>query len=48
MTVFGGPMMEDALANDLVSLLEEEEQNKGAEFIVTDVQLIRAEVLIFL
>nr|GMC93993.1 uncharacterized protein LOC109179216 isoform X1 [Ipomoea batatas] len=44
LTIFGGPMMEDALANDLVSLLEEEEHNKGAEFIVTDVQLIRAEV----
>nr|GMC92004.1 uncharacterized protein LOC109179216 isoform X2 [Ipomoea batatas] len=43
LTIFGGPMMEDALANDLVSLLEEEEHNKGAEFIVTDVQLIRAE-----
>ncbi|CAH9089029.1 unnamed protein product [Cuscuta epithymum] len=44
LTAFGGPMMEDALANDLVSLLEEEGKNKSAEFIVKDVQLIRAEV----
>ncbi|VFQ69632.1 unnamed protein product [Cuscuta campestris] len=44
LTAFGGPMMEDALASDLVSVLEEEGKNKGAEFIVKDVQLIRAEV----
>ncbi|VFQ88715.1 unnamed protein product [Cuscuta campestris] len=43
LTAFGGPMMEDALASDLVSVLEEEGKNKGAEFIVKDVQLIRAE-----
>ncbi|PHT72646.1 hypothetical protein T459_23431 [Capsicum annuum] len=44
LTTFGGTNFEDALANDMVSILEAEDQNKAAEFIVKDVQLIRAEV----
>lgn len=48
MTTFGGTNFEDTLANDMVSILEAEDQNKAAEFVVKDVQLIRAEVLILL
>ncbi|KAK4359579.1 hypothetical protein RND71_021808 [Anisodus tanguticus] len=44
LTAFGGTNFEDALANDMVSILEAEEQNKAAEFVVKDVQSIRAEV----
>ncbi|XP_060202614.1 uncharacterized protein LOC132631032 [Lycium barbarum] len=44
LTAFGGTNFEDALANDMVSILKAEEQNKAAEFVVKDVQLIRAEV----
>ncbi|CAN4115937.1 unnamed protein product [Withania somnifera] len=44
LTAFGGTNFEDALANDMVSILEAEDQNKAAEFVVKDVQLIRAEV----
>ncbi|CAN4115754.1 unnamed protein product [Withania somnifera] len=44
LTAFGGTNIEDALANDMVSILEAEDQNKAAEFVVKDVQLIRAEV----
>ncbi|KAM7532078.1 hypothetical protein LguiB_035488 [Lonicera macranthoides] len=44
LTAFGGANVEDALASDMVSVLEGEDKNRGAEFIVKDVQLIRAEV----
>lgn len=44
LTAFGGTNFEDALANDMVSILEAEDQNKPADFVVKDVQLIRAEV----
>lgn len=44
MTTFGGSSVEEALVNDVVSVLEAEDQNSAAEFIVKDVQLIRAEV----
>lgn len=44
MTAFGGASVEEALVNDVVSVLEAEVQNSAAEFIVKDVQLIRAEV----
>ncbi|KAK2981819.1 hypothetical protein RJ640_010336, partial [Escallonia rubra] len=44
LTAFGGASVEDALVNDIVSVLEGEDQNKAAEFVVDDVQLIRAEV----
>lgn len=44
LTAFGGLNFEEALANDVCSVLEREEQNKAAEFMVKDVQLIRAEV----
>nr|GMC81837.1 uncharacterized protein LOC109159045 [Ipomoea batatas] len=44
LTAFGCPMVEDALVNDMVSVLEGEDQNMAAEFTVKDVQLIRAEV----
>uniref|UniRef100_A0A5B6Z1Q5 Polymerase nucleotidyl transferase domain-containing protein n=1 Tax=Davidia involucrata TaxID=16924 RepID=A0A5B6Z1Q5_DAVIN len=44
LTAFGGANVEDALANGVVSVLEGEDQNRAAEFIVKDVQIIRAEV----
>ncbi|PON44664.1 PAP/OAS1 substrate-binding domain superfamily [Parasponia andersonii] len=44
LTAFGGLNIEDALANDVCAVLESEEQNKAAVFMVKDVQLIRAEV----
>ncbi|GLU14900.1 hypothetical protein SLE2022_314410 [Rubroshorea leprosula] len=44
LTAFGGLNVEEALANYLCSVLEFEEQNSDAEFVVKDVQLIRAEV----
>ncbi|XP_055812753.1 uncharacterized protein LOC129882479 isoform X2 [Solanum dulcamara] len=44
LTTFGGTNFEDALANDMVSILEAEDKNRAAEFVVKDVQLIRAEV----
>lgn len=47
LTAFGGLNVEEALANDVCSVLEREDQNKAAEFVVRDAQLIRAEVLCF-
>ncbi|XP_021620333.1 uncharacterized protein LOC110620779 isoform X2 [Manihot esculenta] len=44
LTAFGGMHIEEALANDVCSVLEREDQNRIAEFVVKDVQLIRAEV----
>ncbi|CAN1142055.1 Protein HESO1, partial [Linum perenne] len=44
LTAFGGLNMEESLANDVQSILEMEDQNSAAEFVVKDVQLIRAEV----
>lgn len=44
LTAFGGPNVEDALANDVSSVLEAEDQNSDAEFVVKDVQVINAEV----
>ncbi|KAL9425850.1 hypothetical protein AB3S75_032755 [Citrus x aurantiifolia] len=44
LTAFGGLNVEEALANDVCSVLEREDQNKAAEFVVRDAQLIRAEV----
>ncbi|KAH0995142.1 hypothetical protein GBA52_019006 [Prunus armeniaca] len=44
LTAFGGMNVEEALANDVCSVLEREVQNGTAEFMVKDVQLIRAEV----
>ncbi|KAL6982236.1 hypothetical protein U1Q18_050743, partial [Sarracenia purpurea var. burkii] len=44
LTAFGGASVEEALVNDVLSVLEAEDQNMAAEFIVKDVQLIRAEV----
>ncbi|GMP86103.1 hypothetical protein CsSME_00039018 [Camellia sinensis var. sinensis] len=44
LTAFGGASFEDALVNDVVAVLEAEDQNGAAEFVVKDVQLIRAEV----
>ncbi|CAN0846843.1 hypothetical protein LINGRAHAP2_LOCUS4650 [Linum grandiflorum] len=44
LTAFGGANMEESLANDVRSILELEDQNTAAEFVVKDVQLIRAEV----
>ncbi|GMY25673.1 hypothetical protein FCV25MIE_20915 [Fagus crenata] len=44
LTAFGGLNIEEALAGDVCSVLEREDQNRAAEFVVKDVQLIRAEV----
>ncbi|XP_039001898.1 uncharacterized protein LOC120128248 [Hibiscus syriacus] len=44
LTAFGGLNFEEVLANDVCSVLEREEHNTAAEFVVKDVQLIRAEV----
>ncbi|XP_065852456.1 uncharacterized protein [Euphorbia lathyris] len=44
LTAFGGMNVEEALANDVCSVLEREDQNRTADFVVKDVQLIRAEV----
>ncbi|KAK6118205.1 hypothetical protein DH2020_047991 [Rehmannia glutinosa] len=44
LTTFGGANVEDTLANDMKSILEEEEKNASSEFVVKDVQLVRAEV----
>ncbi|KAI7998630.1 hypothetical protein LOK49_LG10G02414 [Camellia lanceoleosa] len=46
LTAFGGASFEDALVNDVVAVLEAEDQNGAAEFVVKDVQLIRAEVCV--
>ncbi|XP_022721907.1 uncharacterized protein LOC111279218 isoform X2 [Durio zibethinus] len=44
LTAFGGLNLEEALANNVCSVLEREDHNRAAEFVVKDVQLIRAEV----
>ncbi|KFK34407.1 hypothetical protein AALP_AA5G141000 [Arabis alpina] len=44
LTAFGGPCHEEELALKVFSVLEREEHNGGAHFVVKDVQLIRAEV----
>ncbi|KAJ7961102.1 PAP/OAS1 substrate-binding domain superfamily [Quillaja saponaria] len=44
LTAFGGFNFEEALASEVCAILEREEKNSVAEFIVKDVQLIRAEV----
>ncbi|KAM1386839.1 hypothetical protein PS1_033256 [Malus domestica] len=44
LTAFGGMNVEEALANDVCAVLEREDKNMAAEFMVKDVQLIRAEV----
>ena len=46
LTALGGSNVEEALASDVCSVLNSEDQNGAAEFVVKDVQLIRAEVLI--
>lgn len=44
LTAFGGPCHEEELALKVFSVLEREERNGAAHFVVKDVQLIRAEV----
>lgn len=44
LTAFGCLNVEEALASDVCSVLEREDHNMDAEFVVKDVQLIRAEV----
>ncbi|XP_010529933.1 PREDICTED: uncharacterized protein LOC104806642 isoform X2 [Tarenaya hassleriana] len=44
LTAFGGLNLEEALASEVCSVLEREEHNGTAQFVVKDVQLIRAEV----
>ncbi|GAA0152210.1 hypothetical protein LIER_10747 [Lithospermum erythrorhizon] len=46
LTAFAGINNEESLPTDIASVLEREEQNEAAEFVVKDVQLIRAEVKI--
>ncbi|XP_048490119.1 uncharacterized protein LOC104898183 isoform X2 [Beta vulgaris subsp. vulgaris] len=44
LTAFCGFNLEEAFANDVFSVLEAEDHNPAAEFVVKDVQYIRAEV----
>ncbi|RID79331.1 hypothetical protein BRARA_A02077 [Brassica rapa] len=44
LTAFGGPCHEEDLAHQVFTVLEREEHNVGAQFMIKDVQLIRAEV----
>ncbi|XP_065634888.1 uncharacterized protein LOC112004059 isoform X2 [Quercus suber] len=44
LTAFGHLNGEEALASNVCSVLEREDQNRAAEFVVKDVQMIRAEV----
>ncbi|XP_022859264.1 uncharacterized protein LOC111380033 isoform X2 [Olea europaea var. sylvestris] len=44
LTAFGGANVEDKFAEDMKFVLEGEENNSSAEFVVKDVQLISAEV----
>ncbi|KAI4338931.1 hypothetical protein MLD38_023935 [Melastoma candidum] len=44
LTAFGGINAEDTLAHNVFAVLESEDQNEEAEFLVKDVQLIWAEV----
>ncbi|CAH8308706.1 unnamed protein product [Eruca vesicaria subsp. sativa] len=44
LTAFGGPCHEEDLALQVFTVLEREELNLGAQFMIKDVQLIRAEV----
>lgn len=46
LTAFGGANVEDKFAEDMKFVLEGEENNSSAEFVVKDVQLISAEVCI--
>lgn len=48
LTLLKGPNAEESLANDVLSLLEEEEKNQNAEYQVKDTQFIDAEVFHFL
>ena len=44
LTAFCGFNIEEGFANDVYSVLEAEDRNRLAEFVVKDVQYIRAEV----
>ncbi|KAA8543664.1 hypothetical protein F0562_021590 [Nyssa sinensis] len=44
LTALGSPNVEDALARDVLAVLQEEEQNENAEYEVKDAQFIDAEV----
>lgn len=44
LTAFGALNVEEALAGEVCTVLEREEKNGAAQFVVKDVQLIRAEV----
>ncbi|KAF8081100.1 hypothetical protein N665_0907s0022 [Sinapis alba] len=44
LTAFGGPWNDDELAHKVLSVLLREKNNVDAQFIIKDVQLIRAEV----
>ena len=44
LTAFCGFEVEEAFANDVFAVLEAEDHNPAAEFVVKDVQYIRAEV----
>lgn len=47
LTCLGPPNYEDSLAVNVQSILEAEERNKFAEFQVSDIQCINAEVVRF-
>ncbi|WRX29475.1 hypothetical protein QQP08_021962 [Theobroma cacao] len=42
--LFIDAIMNEALANDVYSVLQREDHNRAAEFVVKDVQLIQAKV----
>lgn len=46
MTAFAGANVEEAVAKDIVSELQRQEKNSDAEFLVKEIRLIHAEVII--
>lgn len=46
LTAFAGANVEEAVANDIVSELQRQERDSDAEFLVKEIRLIHAEVII--
>lgn len=46
MTAFAGANVEEAVANDIVSELQRQERDSDSEFLVKEIRLIHAEVII--
>lgn len=47
MTAFSGANVEEAVASEIVSELQRQEKDSKAEFVVKEIRLINAEVIIF-